>query len=152
MLLPVVDPAHRWLWVMVVVTVVLGSAIAAILLYPYAAAWNSLPVPAGTEITSDQALLWVAHFSVGPGGGTLVGAWTAYSGAGDLGPTVVNGTVEKPQPAPGLYSCPMEFPWDQTNGTLEERLAPGAYTMYWNTFCLHFSKIVVTQTIQVVPS
>ncbi len=133
---------------MVVVTVVLGSAVSAILLYPYAATWNTLPIPVGTELTWDQAVLWVAHFSVGSGGGTLVGAWTAFDGAGNLGPVVLNGTVAKPQPAPGLYSCPMEFPWDQTNGTLDESLPPGAYTMYWNTFCLHFSKIIVTQTFQ----
>ncbi len=135
---------------MVVVTVVLGSAVSAILLYPYAAAWNTLPIPAGAEITRDQATLWVAHFWVGAGGGRLVGAWTAYDGAGNIGPAVVNGTVAKPQPPPGLYMCPLMIHWDQANGTLDDRLAPGAYTMYWYTFCSYVSRIVVVQTFEVV--
>ncbi len=110
----------------------------------------TLPVPAGTAITSQQAISWVVHFSVAPGGGALVGAWTAYNGAGDIGPSLVNGTVPKPQPPPGIYNCPAEFPWTQTNGTLARPLAAGAYTLYWNTFCTSVSLIVVTQTFQVV--
>lgn len=128
----------------VLISVLLMSAILASIV--------TLPIPAGTTLTQSQISTWVAHFTVGPGGGRLVGTWTAYDGMGDIGPFLLNGTVPKPQPAPGIYNCPLEISWSQTNGTLDRPLAPGPYSLYWAPLCTSAREIVVTQTVRVVPA
>ncbi len=143
------QPGHRGLLTAIGVVVVVGAMVSAVLLWSVVSAWTTLPIPAGTTITDAQTGTWVAHFTVGPGGGVLVGAWTAYTVSGDIGPVIVNGTVSKPQPPPGIYNCPMEMFQEQANGTLDRVLAPGPYTMYWSPLCTSAREIVVTQTIQV---
>ncbi len=80
-----------------------------------------------------------------------MGAWTAYDGSGFIGLVVVNGTVSKPPPY--VLLCPLLHAWTQLNGTADQALSPGPYTLYWTAgICSSASRIVVTQTIQVAPS
>ncbi len=144
------QPGHGGLLTAIGVVVVVGSMVSAVLLYSVVSAWTTLPIPAGATITDAEQGTWVAHFTVGPGGGVLVGAWTAYGVSGDIGPVIVNGTVSKPQPPPGLYNCPLEMYQPQANGSLDMPLPSGPHTMYWSPFCTYARSIVVTQTIQVV--
>ncbi len=134
----------------VVSLVVVTAGMGAVLLLIPSAPPESLPVAVGTEFTRNETFAWAAHFMVGPSGGTLVGAWVVYDGFGDVGPVVVNGTVPKPSPAPGVYHCPALFHWAESNGTVNRPLAAGPYTVYWNTACAYATQIAVTQTIQVV--
>ncbi len=132
----------------VAVLVVTGFVGGYLLLAPGALA-NSLPIPAGTTFTSNDTMHWVLHFTVGPGGGHLVGAWTAYDGEGYVGLVVANGTVSKPPQLAVI--CPLPVAWQESNGSVDRALAPGAYTMYWSTgFCSSAARIVVTRAIQVV--
>ncbi len=136
--------------VLVAVAVVVGFAGAYLLLSPTALA-ASLPVPAGTVFTSNDTVHWVAHFAVGPAGGRLVGAWTAYDGSGFVGLVVGNGTVAKPPPPGPVVECPLLLAWAETNGTVDRVLAPGPYTVYWGSgVCSYAASIDVTQTLQVV--
>ncbi len=147
-----VRPENSALLAAAVSFVVVTAAVGAFLLLSPSVPPESLPVAVGTEFTWNETDRWVAHFTTGPSGGTLVGAWAAYEGFGDVGPVVVNGTVPKPSPAPGIYHCPALFRWAEINGTVNRPLAPGAYSVYWNTVCAYATQIVVTQTIQVVAS
>ncbi len=141
---------ERRLAALLAVLVVAVAVAGAYAVLTFAAPSGTLPVVAGTTFTWNATMSWVAHFSVGPGGGRLVGAWTEYDGIGPVPFVVVNGTVPKPSPQPGMYMCPLERVFSRANGTVGEILAPGAYTVYWGTFCTHAEAIVVTQTLQVV--
>jgi hypothetical protein len=147
-------PEDRALLVVVVAVIVVAGLAAA---YFVVAAGSSqvvsgiLPVPAGTVFTSNESEVWAAHFTVSPGGGRLVGAWDAFNGYGAIEFFVVNGTVPRPSPSPGIYMCPILFHWNESNGTIDVPLGPGAHTAYWTTgYCSNSDRIVVTQTIQVV--
>ncbi len=141
------DRAHRLPVAVIMVTVVLGALVSVSMLYPYVTSWTTLPIPAGTVITADQAATWVAHFRVGPGGAVLIGAWTAFNGSGYAGLIVVNGTVSKPNPT-GIYACPLMFAFEEKNGTLDSRLQPGPYTIYWGTICSYAAEYVITQPVE----
>lgn len=144
-------PENRALLTVVLAIVVVTSVIGAYLVLTPFAPPNSLPVLAGTAFTASDSMDWVAHVAVGPTGGTLVGAWTAYNGSGFLGLDVVNGTVPKP---PNVLLCPrIVLRWAERNGTVDVSLAPGPYTVYWTAgYCASAQQILVTQTIEVVPS
>ena len=145
-------PENRALLTVVLAIVLVTSVIGAYLLLTPSAPPNSLPILAGTAFTANESVGWVAHFTVGAAGGTLVGAWTAYDGSGFLGLDVVNGTVSK---SPNVFLCPriIVFRWAERNGTVDVSLVPGPYTVYWTAgYCASAQQIVVTQTIEVVPS
>ncbi len=111
----------------------------------------SLPVAAGTFFNAGDQATWNVHFSVGPQGGRLTGAWTAYRGQGIVALVVVNGTGSKPPPPPGPFFCPAEIGFTESPGSVDQILSPGPYTVYWNTgACVFASQIVVTQRIEVV--
>ncbi len=132
----------------VAVAVIVGFVGGYLVLSPYALG-SSLPIPAGTVFSQNDTEHWVAHFTVGPGGGRLTGAWTAYDVSGFVSLVVVNGTVDKPWPPPAI-ACPLLVVWQEMNGTIDRALAPGSYTIYWSTgFCSTASQIRVTQAIQI---
>lgn len=111
---------------------------------------TTLPIPAGTTFTLNQTESWVAHFTAGPLGGRLEGAWTAYTGSGFITLVVVNGTASKPWPPP-LVTCPLFYSWGQFNGSIDVVVGPGAHTIYWSTgYCSSAQEIVVTQSIQII--
>lgn len=113
---------------------------------------GTLPIPGGATFTANQTEHWAAHFAVGPLGGRVVGAWTAYTGSGFIALVVVNGTVSKPWPPPPI-ACPLLYSWEQRNGTIDVAVGPGPYTVYWSTgHCASAQRIVVTQPIQVIPA
>ncbi len=145
-------PEDRALVLLIVGVVVVATAG---LLYVVVLAGNvptNLPIPAGTVFTANETQHWVAHFTVGPLGGRLTGAWTAYSGSGFITLVVVNGTVDKPWPPPPLM-CPLLYSWTEQNGTVNDALGPGAYSVYWSTgYCSSVDRIVVTQPITLAPS
>ncbi len=132
------------------VAIVTGFAAAYFLLAPSAPP-STLPILAGTDFTATEAVNWTAHLTVGPSGGTLVGAWTAYNGTGSITLDVVNGTASKP---PNRYVCPLiVFRWPEQNGTVDLALPSGPYTIFWTAgFCSSAASIVVTQTIQIEPA
>ncbi len=141
-------PENRAVFAAGLVIVVVIAVVGAYLLTTSGAPPTTLPVLAGTSFNSNQSLTWVAHFTAGPAGGALTGAWTAYHGYGFLDLVVVNGTVSKPPV--NVYMCPLLRSWAETNGTVDRTLPPGPYTVYWNQgLCAGASQIVVTQTIQV---
>ena len=143
-------PENRALLAVFVTVAVVTAVAGAYLLLAPAAPLDGLPVLAGMAFDANESLHWVAHFTVGPSGGTLTGAWTAYRGSGFLSLTVANGTVSKPPV--NVYMCPLLLAWTESNGTVNRALAPGPYTVYWNEgMCASASQIVVTQAIQVVP-
>ncbi len=141
---------NRALVAAVLAVVVVSAVVGVYLLLARPLAADSLPVFAGTLFTSSDSLRWAAQFTVGPAGGTLVGGWTAYNGSGFIGLDVVNGSVSKPSVP---FFCPRVFShWAQGNGTVDLALAPGSYTAYWTTgFCASAERILVTETIQVIP-
>lgn len=144
-------PENRAVWATGLVVVVVIAVVGAYLLTSSATPPTTLPILAGTSFNANESLHWVAHFTVGPSGGTLTGAWTAYQGLGFVSLIVVNGTVSKPPV--NLYTCPLLHSWAESNGSIDRPLPPGPYTTYWDQgFCAGASQIVVTQTIQVVPS
>ncbi len=136
--------------VVLAVAIVTGFAGAYFLLSPSAPP-STLPILEGTDFTRTEAVNWTAHLTVGPSGGTLVGAWTAYNGTGYITLDVVNGTGSKP---PNRYLCPLVlFAWREQNGTVDLALPPGPYTIFWTAgFCSSAASIVVTQTIQIEPA
>ena len=143
-------PEDRALVVAVLAIVLVVAPIGAVLLLTPPALPTSLPVPAGTAFTVSDSVNWTVHFRVPSAGGTLVGAWTAYDGLGAVGLIVVNGTVSRPFPPQIL--CQLLPRWAVQNGSVDRALAPGAYTVYWNTgYCAYASQIVVTQAIQILP-
>ena len=135
----------------VVVVVLVGSFV---LLSPPAppAPASSLPVPAGSVFTASVAEEWAAHFTVGPGGGTLQGSWTAYDGSGTIELVLENATVSKPPPPTGPVNCPGIYPWVEQLGTINTFLPAGPFTVYWGTVCANASRIVLTQTLEVLPA
>ncbi len=130
-----------------VVTAVVGASLA----FTPAAPRNWLPMTAGNTFTASESADWVAHFSVGPMGGTLVGAWTAYNGSGLVTLAVANGTVFKP---PDQMVCPLVVSrWPQQKGTVNVPLKPGPYSVYWTAgFCSSAQRILVTRSIEVLPA
>ena len=139
-------PENRALLGLVVAVVVVTGAVGGYLLLSTPP--TGLPIPAGTVFSMNETEQWAVHFSVGPSGGRLTGAWTAYDGIGYVGLVVVNGTVNKPSPPVPLH-CPLLQSWTEWNATISRTLHPGAFTVYWNTgFCAAAERIVVTQTIQ----
>ncbi len=144
-------PENRAVWATGLVVVVVIAVVGAFLLTTSATPPTTLPILAGTAFNANESLDWVAHFTVGPSGGTLTGAWTAYQGWGFVSLILVNGTVSKPPV--NVYMCPLLHSWAESNGSIDRALLPGPYTVYWDQgFCAGASQIVVTQTIQVVPS
>ena len=123
---------------------------ASLLLMPSAPP-DTLPIATGTAFTATDTSYWTAQFTVGSTGGTLVGAWTAYNGSGSVSLEVVNGTVSKP---PNVYLCPrIVLRWQERNGTVDAALTPGPHTVFWTTgYCSAAERIVVTQTIEIIPS
>ena len=141
-------PENRALVNALVAVVVVTSFVGGYLLLAPTALASTLPIRAGTTFTANDTATWVAHFSVGPSGGRLVGAWTAYTGSGIVRLVVVNGTVSKPPEI--MVACPLMYSWTESNGTVNTFLPGGPYTVYWSTgFCSYASRIVVTQPIQV---
>ncbi len=137
--------------VVVAVAIVTGFGVGYLLLSPSVLA-TSLPVPAGTTFTANETEHWAAHVTVGFGGARLVGSWTAYDGMGFIGLVVVNGTIDKPWPPPVLF-CPLLLAWQEQNGSIDQTLAPGPYTVYWSTgSCSSAQQIVVTQAIELEPA
>ncbi len=142
-------PENRLLVTAAVGVLVVTAFVGGYLLLGPAALATSLPIPAGTTFTSNDTIRWTAHFSVGAGGSRLVGAWTAYNGAGYVGLIVANGTISKP-PQPAVI-CPVLVAWQESNGSVDRALGPGSYTMYWSTgYCSFAARIVVTQAIQLL--
>ncbi len=143
-------PENRAVLVILVAAAVAVTPVAAYLLLGSSPPEGFLPIFAGTVFTRAEAATWVAHFTVGPLGGRLVGAWTAYNGSGFFGFMVVNGTVSKP---PTGSLCPLVFShWAERNGTEDMTLAPGPYTASWTTgVCSSAAEIDVTQTLQLLP-
>lgn len=142
-------PENRLLVNAVVAVLVVTGFVGGYLLLAPGAIATALPIPAGTTFTSNDTMHWVVHFTVGAGGGRLVGAWTAYNGAGYIGLVVANGTVSKPPQLAVI--CPVPVAWEQSNGSVDRALAPGNYTIYWSTgFCSFAARIVVTRAIEVV--
>ncbi len=143
-------PEDKALLLIVLAVVVVATAGTAYVFVLAASSSPTLPVAAGTVFTANLTEHWAAHFTVGPSGGRLVGAWTAYQGAGLIGLIVVNGTVSKPWPPPVAF-CPAMMAWAQQNGSIDRSLASGPYTIYWSTgYCSTAMRIEVTQTLQVV--
>ena len=110
---------------------------------------TTLPIPAGTVLLADEARAWVVYFNVTDLDSRIVGGWAAFDGAGSLALIVVNGSVAKPSGA--LLHCPLMTTWAQSNGSIDRRLDPGPHTLFWSAgLCAQVSRIVVTDTIQVV--
>jgi hypothetical protein len=106
-------------------------------------------IPAGTTFSRNSTLAWVVYFNISTAGMRLVGAWTAFTGAGSPVLVVVNGTVTPPSGL--LYSCARLSPWAQFNGSIDTSESVGPHTVYWNTICSYALGIVVTETIRLVP-
>ncbi len=146
-------PENRLVVSAVVAVIVVTGLVGGYLLLAPGALATSLPVPAGTTFTSNDTMHWVVHFTVGPSGGRLVGAWTAYRGTGYVGLVVTNGTITKPPPPTGVIECPLLLSWSEMNGSIDQALAPGPYTIYWSTgYCSYAAEIDLTQPIQLTGS
>ncbi len=131
--------------------VVATSVVGAYILLSPATLPASLPIPAGTVFSANESAVWVAHFTAGPAGGVLRGAWTAYNGWGFIGLAVVNGTVSKP---PSVAVCPLVvIAWKEWNGTVDLPVDAGPHTMFWTAGnCSSAQEIVVTQAIRLAAS
>ena len=148
----VVRPENLALLTMVLAVVVVSSVVGANLLVTPSTPPTSLPIHPGTLFSANASATWVAHFTTGAAGGTLVGAWTAYNGSGFLSLEVVYGTVSKP---PNVYLCPLIaiFHWQERNGTVDIPVGPGPHTMFWTAgYCSSAQEIVVTETIDLAAS
>ncbi len=144
-------PEDKALLLIVLAVVVVATAGTAYVFVFAGSLPQSLPVPAGTVFTGNNTQQWAVHFTVGPAGGSFMGGWTAYHGFGAIVLIVVNGTVSKPWPPP-LRMCPQLFSWYEYNGSIDQTLSAGAYTVYWSTgYCSNANEIDVTQTIQLNP-
>ncbi len=144
-------PEDRALIVIVLaVAIVVAPLTAYVLLVPQGHP-TFLPIPAGTTFSLDQSANWTARITVGLAGGILIGAWTAFNGLGFVTLGVTTGSVSK---SPPIALCPyVIIPWAQRNGTEDLPLSPGSYTLYWTTGSCSWARvIVVTQTIQLIPS
>lgn len=112
---------------------------------------TTLPIPAGTTFSRNESVTWVAHFNVSGSGAHVVGSWEAYDGFGFVTLIVVNGTTDKPPPWFNRL-CPLLMSWPTQNGTVDESVGPGPYTLYWNAgYCAAASRVVVTSTITLAP-
>ncbi len=111
-----------------------------------------MPVASGSVFTPTVMEVGAAPFTVGPGGGTLEGAWTAYDGWGNAGLVLENATESKPPPPPGPIMCPLLHSWSEQSGSLSTVLAAGPYSVYGDTFCVGASRIVLPQTLQGTPA
>jgi hypothetical protein len=140
------QPENRALAVVVLAIVVVAAVGGAYFLAVAPVPPVSLPIPAGTTFSLNDTLYWAVYFNVSTPDSRLVGAWTAFKGAGDLRLVVANGSVAPPGPYFG-HCNPISF-WSVSNGTIDLPVAVGPHTLIWDTFCAGASRIVVTEEIQ----
>ncbi len=112
----------------VVAALVVLGAVGLFYLAPGSGPPRSLPIPAGTVFSDQEARVWTAQFDVRGLGGRVVGTWTAYDGAGWRDLVVVNGSAS---PTSDTFRCPLMHPWDRYNGSIDVAVGPGLHTLYW---------------------
>lgn len=144
-------PENRALLILVLAVVVVAAVGGAYFCVTPQGLPTMLPIPEGTTFSLNDTWSWVAYFNVTATGARLVGAWTAYLGAGDPGLIVVNGSVAAPGGPFFLHGCPRLRLWSTYNGTIDQPVDFGPHTLFWSGGCSGASRIVVTETIRLTP-
>ena len=135
----------------VAVVVIMGIGGAYVLLTPPQRLPTRLPIREGTTFSRNDTWSWAAYVDVRVPGSRLVGAWTAFDGAGVMTLVVANGSVPAPG-GPSLNSCPRAVLWAESNGSIDERGGMGPHTVHWGGGCTGTaSKVVVVEAVQLAP-
>ncbi len=146
-------PEDRALLIAVLAVVVVAAAGGAYLyIAPPGPLPTTLPIFEGTTFSLNDTYVWAVYFNVSTPGLRLVGAWTAYNGAGDEVLWLVNGTAAPPGGPVFLHGCPPTiYRWSTYSATMDQPVDVGPHTLLWAYGCTFAARIVVTESIRLTP-